>query len=147
MRTTLDSFAAYSAYDVILLNGQPQPSDEIHFDSTTYHFTNDDGADITNLITRADKLDLVPGFDIDKDNIRLSRERPINPTGLVGPTPALDTSIFVPAITGIAQDIRTGGGAAVAGIGQGVKDTVQTVVIFGIAGIVAYFLLGGKLKL
>ena len=137
----------FSAFDVVLLNGMPVASDEIQFNPTTYHFTTVDGADITDLISRADKMQLVPNFDITKDNYRLSNEsyrnRPAPYTDLTGGS----TAILGPALTGIASDIASGGGRVVSGIGQGVKDTVQTVIIFGIAGIVAYFLLGGKIKL
>ncbi len=49
---------------------------DIRFDPNSYHFhLQSTGRDITNLLTRAQKLLLVPDFDVDKENYRLSREK------------------------------------------------------------------------
>ena len=49
------------------------PDGEIRFDPATYHFFHGD-RDITNDIPRSEKLRTIPGFDIERENIRLSNE-------------------------------------------------------------------------
>lgn len=46
----------------------------VTFDDGSYHFLWN-GLDITDLISRNDKIRIVPGFDVEKENLRLSRER------------------------------------------------------------------------
>jgi hypothetical protein len=46
---------------------------ELTFNPDNYHFAFR-GQDVTNLISRADKIRLVPDFDIDRENYRLSSE-------------------------------------------------------------------------
>lgn len=67
-----------------LITGGTIPDSEVTFDPNTYRFTYA-GQDITNQISRAEKLRAVPGFDIERENIRLSLEKPVSGDG-VAPT-------------------------------------------------------------
>lgn len=115
---------------------------EITFDEGTYHFYAT-GLDITNNLRRADKLRLVPDFDIERENYRLSAEsgagaqygdEPLNESTikefgkqivndpLSAPLEALDK--------GVTQIFSSSG--------------VRTLLIVGIAGVVLYFALKSK---
>ncbi len=59
-----------------LINGGTVPDNEVTFDRNTYHFMYQ-GVDITDSISRNEKLRVVPGFDIERDNYRLSDEGPV----------------------------------------------------------------------
>lgn len=84
------------------ISGRGYAVDQISFDSDTYHFTYGDAeADITSDITRADKLLLVPDFDVTKENYRLSNEKRTG-LGAPGSLEPLETStakIFVDQVT------------------------------------------------
>jgi hypothetical protein len=61
---------------ITLINGRNVDEAVIAFDANTYHFTlRNTGEDVTNEIRRADKLALVSGFDIARDNNRLYAEK------------------------------------------------------------------------
>jgi hypothetical protein len=60
---------------MLLLDNRTVSDDQIAFNHETYHFTiAATGEDITDEIRRNDKLRLIPDFDVDKDNYRLSDE-------------------------------------------------------------------------
>lgn len=60
---------------ITLLNNAQVDELDIRFDPNSYHFhLQSTGADITNALRRADKLALVPDFDVERENIRISRE-------------------------------------------------------------------------
>lgn len=61
---------------ITLLTGAKIESQELTFDRNTYHFFFR-GVDITDDIRRADKISIVPNFDVTKDNYRLSDEGPV----------------------------------------------------------------------
>ena len=63
---------------IALLDGMSVDSKDIRFDSQNYHFFVGDN-DITELIRRADKRALVPGFDDDIENRRVYAERVFTP--------------------------------------------------------------------
>lgn len=63
-----------------LLNGTSVPDDAVTFDYSTYHLFYGD-SDITNLVSRTEKIRLIPNFDIEKDNYRLSVEKPVSGGG------------------------------------------------------------------
>lgn len=74
---------------ITLLDGRQVALSNISFDSDTYHFTLiDTGEDVTNLISRADKLANWPDFDPTIDNTRASNEA----SGGTGPVAPLNTS-------------------------------------------------------
>jgi len=83
-----------------LLDGTQVPYGDITFDTVSYHFTYHptDGSpmvDITNTMTRADKLTF-PSFDPVKDNNRLSyeagRTQVVDKAG-IAPTDELNTNV------------------------------------------------------
>lgn len=58
-----------------LISNLTIPDSDVSFDPATYHFTQiSTGKDITNDIRRIDKIRLVPDFDIERENFRLSDE-------------------------------------------------------------------------
>lgn len=120
-----------------LLDGTTVDSGEVNWDKSTYHFYDaNTGVDITNLITRSDKIINFPGFDGTVDNDRIYREQQVQQTGK-DPGPPLNTSVGSLFVQNVGQTLSNIG----TGAGQTVKDTLQTFVIFGIAGFVAYQLL------
>jgi hypothetical protein len=61
---------------ITLINGRNVEETDLVFNEKTYHFTQrSTGADVTNEIRRADKLALVRGFDVGRENNRLSSEK------------------------------------------------------------------------
>jgi hypothetical protein len=58
---------------VTLLDGNTVDSSSIVFDDRSYHFYIG-ATDITRDLRRVDKLELVPNFDVERDNIRASQE-------------------------------------------------------------------------
>lgn len=90
---------------ITLLDGRSVAEDDFAFEERIYHFTLfSTGEDVTNLVRRSDKLALVPGFDVDKENWRLSVEkpatgggRPANPSDLE-PLPTSTAGIFADQI-------------------------------------------------
>jgi hypothetical protein len=69
---------------ITLRDGREVESNDLSFNRNIYHFTRrSTGEDVTNLINRADKLRIVPDFDIDSDLLRSSRERPFSGGGRV----------------------------------------------------------------
>lgn len=59
---------------ITLISGKQIPAEMVVFDERQYHFFYQ-GSDITNDIYRRDKIALVPGFDIERDNYRVSAEK------------------------------------------------------------------------
>jgi hypothetical protein len=58
-----------------LINGAEIPEKDVAFNPATYRFHSvSTGQDWTNLIYRADKLRLVPGFDVERENLRISAD-------------------------------------------------------------------------
>jgi hypothetical protein len=82
------------------LSGQTVPDDLINFDESNYHFFRGI-TDITNDLSRAEKIRLVPDFDITRDNYRLSAER--GSGGAYGQQP-LDTGVIGPAVDALITD-------------------------------------------
>lgn len=82
------------------ISGKGYAVNGISFDAETYHFTyGETDVDITNDITRADKLLLVPDFDITKENYRLSSELGNYKPGGIQPLDDSTASNFVKQIT------------------------------------------------
>lgn len=120
--------------DLVLLDGRVVSAGFVRFDPNTYHFWWDN-EDVTNLVTRADKLKY-DNFDASKDNERIYRDSYIARTGNSPPPPG-NTSVASLFFQGVREDVSN--------IGTNVaKPLAETAIIFGIAGLVAYFLLKGK---
>lgn len=86
---------------ITLLDGTQLSLSDISFDPTTYHFTQiSTGADITDNISRADKIANWPNFDPTVDNTRLSNEE----AGGTGPVAPLDDSTLSILGTQLATD-------------------------------------------
>jgi hypothetical protein len=67
---------------ITLLDGRQIDEADFAFDPRLYHFSLfSTGEDVTNEIRRADKLRLVPGFDVEKELYRLSVEKPFSGGG------------------------------------------------------------------
>ena len=76
---------------ITLISGRKIDSSAILFDGSNYHFSIEEtGEDITNDIRRADKLTLVPGFDIERDLRRASVEKPASGGGRTATSQDLD---------------------------------------------------------
>lgn len=107
--------AGPSSGQVKLMDGRIVNVSDINFNTSTqppngYHFTlSATGEDLTNQITRADKLANWPNFDPTLDNDRLYRERQITRTGTdPGPPPSTDTlGYFVQGVSSDLQKIAT----------------------------------------
>lgn len=88
------------------INGESIPESEIRFDELTYHFYWGE-RDITSDLYRRDKVRLVPGFNVERENYRLSSEAGFY-DGFAG-APAygqepLNTGIIGPAINNLVTD-------------------------------------------
>ena len=59
---------------MLLLDGRTVVDTAVSFDPVSYHFFLG-GEDITDQIRRTDKLRIVPNFNVERENIRLSEER------------------------------------------------------------------------
>jgi hypothetical protein len=67
---------------ITLLDGRQMTDDNFALDERNYHITLEStGEDVTNLVTRADKIALFPGFDIERESYRLSTEKPASGGG------------------------------------------------------------------
>lgn len=121
----------------MLLDGTSVDSSAIDFDPNSYHF-NIGGNDITELIRRADKRTLVPGFDDDVENKRIFGEKYANDPNVN--TGELDTSVAGNFWHQITTDPL---GAPLDALDAGVKKLanssgIQKVVIIGVVGLIIY---------
>lgn len=133
---------------ITLLNGTVADTNDISFNSSTYHFYWDSGSggqvDVTNVMTRDQKF-FWPDFDPVKDNYRLSNERiaakggSITVQTMTGPKtiPASDlplgpvgqTSVAANFFEGVQSDLgKIGGGL---GIGAIFAVGVVALIFFG----------------
>ena len=129
--------------NLTLLDLRQVDTGSISFNNANYHFVDKTtGEDITNLITRADKVANWSGFDVYKDNSRLSAEQPAtrNLTGqpqvTIGPVEDLPSGwLFTAEETAreTASDIT-----------QVAKSSTNTLIIVGAVAAAAYLLLSGK---
>lgn len=131
--------------NITLLDGRSTDTGSIRWDKSSYHFYLG-SEDVTNLINRADKVANWSGFDVYKDNSRLSAEQPATrqnqglPPLTLGPVEDLPTGagyIAGETLVGTASDLARGAGSYI-------QTTTNTLVIFGVAGLVAYLLLSKK---
>lgn len=84
------------------ISGKNYLVERIEFDDDTYHFFSGDalsGQDITDDIYRADKLLLVPDFNVTTENYRISSERGAYKPGGTQPLDDSTASNFVTQIT------------------------------------------------
>jgi hypothetical protein len=118
---------------VTFISGRQVEDYDLNFNKSNYHITLfSTGEDVTADVFRADKIRLFAGFDPAVDNDRLYREQEIA-KGKPDPGPPLPTSTADLFVGYMKQDL--------ASVGTGVENTVQTFIIFAIAGFVAYELL------
>lgn len=86
---------------ITLLSGRMVDEGNIEFNEDNYHFsenTKQNVLDITDDIKRSDKLYLVPWFDIEKENNRLSSERGHTPGQGLGSKSESTVGIFTEQI-------------------------------------------------
>lgn len=69
---------------VSYVNGEVADVTGVLFDYETYQFTLN-GRNITNLLRRADKLELIEGFDVVKENERIFIEKYLRENGRLPP--------------------------------------------------------------
>jgi hypothetical protein len=122
--------------NITLSDGTIVPVDSINFDSDTYHFYLN-SQDITNLISRADKIANWTAFDPSVDNTRLSNER----TGGTGPVDNLPTNTTGIFIDQILTDPLAAPADAISGAIDSVKKSFQSPVTWLVVGGIAVVLL------
>lgn len=143
MRSTIHALgdSVEDVADIRLISGASATSSQIEFNPGNYHWTLN-GYDITNDIKRADKLRMVPDFDIERENRRLSSEAPASNTPSGAGTDPLTESTLGIFTDQIFHDPL---GAPLAtldkGIGQLVGSSgIQTIVIVGVLALVGYMM-------
>lgn len=126
---------------IYLIDGSMIDDSQVKFDPATYQFYDPDtGQDLTDLVYRADKLKY-PGFDQTIENKRVYDKKYKAEHGGQGPPPVGSTSTLVQFADLTRTDIINTGKYATE---QVVKPLAETVIIFGIAGLVVYLLVKGK---
>jgi hypothetical protein len=115
-----------------LLSGGSVPDDSVLFDSGRYHFTSGFD-DITNDLSRAEKERLVSGFDVTRENYRLSAE--LGHGAAYGQVP-LSESTLAPLADQLVTDPFS---APIESLGRKADQ------FFGTGGIVKLLLFGGLL--
>lgn len=80
----------------------------LQFNPDTYHFTIGN-EDITNLIRRADKVRIIPNFDVDRENLRVFNEGTGAGSPPIGSTSTLTNFLQQITTDPLAAPIETAG--------------------------------------
>lgn len=119
---------------------------DLDFDADSYHFIYGNyQQDVTNDITRADKMLLVPDLDIDKENRRLSLEKR-DGSGGTGIAEKLDESTTSILVDQLITDPL---GAPIEALNNGfdklvASPGVRKLALLGFLGLVVYFVVRPK---
>ena len=126
---------------ISLIDGRVVQRDQVVFNPGNYTFTYQ-GENITNQVFRADAMTF-PGFDVAVANDWAYRNR-TNSQGYTDPGPPLSTDTSGMFWQGVQTTVSQGASSLGTNV---VMPAFNTIVIWSVAGLVAYFLLKDELKL